>query len=282
MDLKKRMIAITAAIVMLTGCARNTDRITVLSREEGSGTRDAFVALFSLLETDHEGRVMDSITDHAEINHSTAVMLTTVAGNRNAIGYVSLGSLSDAVKPLRIDGALPDTETVESGEYTIFRSFGLVTKGTTDALTQDFMAFLLSEEGQAVVKQAGYVRVSEGEPYRGGEAVGELLVVGSSSVAPMMERLAAAYEKRNPRAGIKIQQNDSTTGIASVIGGECDIGMTSRDLKDSERAKGATSVPFARDGIAVIVHRDNPISELSRDEVRAVFSGDVTSWSDVR
>ncbi len=252
--------------------------ITVVSREDGSGTRGAFIELVGIEQKDENGEKVDYTTEMAEITNSTSVMLTTVESNPYAIGYVSMGSLNDSVKAVAIDGAAPTTENVDNGSYSIVRPFHIATMGETSEAAQDFIAFILSAEGQAVVADKGYINVGEPVAYTGGGMSGSITVGGSSSVTPVMEALKEAYIAINPDVNIEIQQSDSTTGMTSAIEGICDIGMASRDLKDSEIEAGLVPTVIARDGIAVIVNHENPVESMTPDEIRAIYMGEVTEW----
>jgi phosphate transport system substrate-binding protein len=256
-----------------------TGRISVVAREDGSGTRSAFVELFGV-EDEVDGKKADATTLDASITNSTAVMLTTIAGDPRAIGYISLGSLDPAVKALDIDGTPATTENVKNGSYKIQRPFNLVTTGELSPVAQDFMDFILSTEGQAVVEANHYVAVvdtaSSWKAAAG--ASGSVKVAGSSSVTPVMEKLKEAYEALNPDAHLEIQQSDSSTGIQSALDGICDIGMASRALKDTESAAGLSATVIALDGIATIVNNDNPLSGLASEQVRDIYLGIVTDW----
>lgn len=254
--------------------------ITVVSREDGSGTRGAFIELFGIEEKDGAGGKIDKTTDEAIIANKTDVMLTNVSGDEYAIGYVSLGSLNDRVKALYIDGAAPTAENVKNGEYKIARPFNIATKAEISELARDFIGFILSSDGQAVAAE-GYIPINDGAaPYSGTKPAGRLTIAGSSSVTPLMEKLKEAYIEVNPGAEIEIQGNDSTSGMNGAIAGTCDIGMASRDLKDSEAAE-LTATAICLDGIAVIVNGENRAEGLSSAEVKDIFTGTVTDWSGI-
>lgn len=255
--------------------------ITVISREDGSGTRGAFIELFGIEEKDASGSKVDNTTEDANITNSTAVMLSSVAGDTSAIGYVSLGSMNDTVKALQIDGADATADNIKSGTYAIARPFNVVTKGTLSDAAQDFLGYILSKDGQAVVEQNGYIAVTP-QDYTSKKPSGSITVAGSSSVTPVMEKLKEAYAAVNPNVSIEVQQSDSTTGVQSTIDGVCDIGMASRALKDSETAAGVTATVIAQDGIAVIVNNANPLTGLTKDQVKQIFTGGVTEWEDVQ
>lgn len=259
------------------GFARAAD-ITVLSREDGSGTRGAFIELFKM-EEKIDGKKVDLTADSAEITNSTSVMMASVAGDKNAIGYISLGSLNDSVKALAIDGTKPSADAIKNGGYKISRPFNLVLSSKAGNTAQDFLGFILSKEGQAVVEKAGYIGVGQPRPYAGSKPAGKIVVAGSSSVTPSMEKLKEAYLKVNPNAAVEIQLSDSTTGMNAARDGICDIGMASRELKDSELKAGLKPVVMAMDGIAVIVNKANPADGLTSEQVKNVFTGAVTDWS---
>lgn len=252
--------------------------ITVVSREDGSGTRGAFIELFGVEEKNENDEKIDNTTEEAVIANSTAVMMTTVAGDDYAIGYASLGSLDDTTKALKVDGVEPSVATVKDGSYKISRPFNIATKDEVSDVTQDFINFIMSADGQAVVEENGYIAVSEGE-FTSNNAEGKIVVAGSSSVTPVMEKLKEAYLAVNDKAEIEIQESDSTTGMTAAMEGTCDIGMASRDLKDSESKLTATAI--AMDGIAVIVNNNNTLEEITSDQVKSIFVGDVTNWSEL-
>ena len=259
-----------------------TSDVTIVSREDGSGTRGAFIELFGIEEKQDDGTKVDMTTTDAQITNNTSVMLTTVADNEYAIGYVSLGSLNDSVKALKIDGAEATAENIENGSYKVSRPFNVAVKKDLDnEVAKDFMSFIMSTEGQKVVEEAGYIPVSDVQAYAGTKPEGSVVVGGSSSVAPVMEKLVEAYKKVNPNANVELQSSDSTTGMTSAIEGSYDIGMASRDLKDDETSQGVEGKTIAKDGIAVIVNNDNSVDELSTDQVKSIFTGETTSWSDI-
>jgi len=259
-----------------------TGKINVVSREDGSGTRGAFIELFGVEEKAADGNKVDNTTDAAEITNSTSVMMTSVAGSKSSIGYISLGSLNDTVKAVSIDGTAPSVAAIKDGSYTISRPFNVAINANVSEAAKDFMAFIMSAEGQAVVEARGYIAVDNTGAYSASVTSGKVVVAGSSSVTPVMEALQEAYAAINPSVEIEIQQSDSTTGMNSVIEGICDIGMASRELKDSELEKGITPTVIALDGIAVIVNNDNSVSKLSKDQVKDIFTGAITDWADVQ
>ena len=254
--------------------------ITVVSREDGSGTRGAFIELLGIEEKDASGKKIDNTTEDANITNSTEVMMSTVAGNEYAIGYVSLGSLGDSVKAVKIDGAEATEENIKAGTYKVSRPFNIATKDEISDIAQDFINFILSEEGQKVVSENGYISLDDVKPYESNGATGKVVVAGSSSVTPVMEKLKEAYQKVNSGAEIEINQSDSTTGMTSAMSGICDIGMASRELKDEE-AQELTSIVIATDGIAVIVNNDSPVEELTSDQVKAIFTGETVAWDEI-
>lgn len=255
--------------------------ISVVSREDGSGTRGAFIELMGVEEKDESGNKVDKTVDTAEITNSTAVMMTTIAGNPAAIGYISLGSLNDSVKALQIDGTEATVDNIKNGTYKVARPFNIVTKSDVSETAQDFINFIMSDEGQAVVEENGYVSNGSTGAFAGGEVSGKVTVAGSSSVTPVMEKLAEAYKAINPNVEIEVQMSDSTTGVTSAIEGICDIGMASREIKEEETAQGATGQVIAMDGIAIIVNNENPISALESSQVKDIFTGAVTDWSEL-
>ena len=255
--------------------------IDVISREDGSGTRGAFIELFGVEQKDASGEKVDYTTDDAEITNSTEVMITSVAGDKQAIGYISLGSLNDSVKALKIDGAAATVDDIKDGSYKIARPFNIVTTGEVSDVAQDFINFIFSEEGQKVVEDNGYISQGNQGAYTASGKSGKVTVAGSSSVTPVMEKLAEAYKALNSDVTVEVQQSDSTTGVTSSIEGVCDIGMASRDLKDEETAKGAQGQVIAMDGIAVVVNNDNPVDDLTSEQVKDIYVGDTTDWSDL-
>ena len=256
--------------------------ITVVSREDGSGTRGAFIELFGIEQKNDAGEKIDYTTEDAEITNSTSVMMTTIAGNTEAIGYISLGSLNDTVKAVAIDGAEATVDNIKAGTYKIARPFNIAVKEDLSDVASDFITFIMSEDGQKVVEDNNYISQGNEGAYTAANLSGKVVVAGSSSVTPVMEKLKEAYEVLNPDVTIEVQQSDSTTGMTSAIEGVCDIGMASRELKDSETEAGLVPTVIAMDGIAVIVNNDSPVNELSSDNVKAIFTGELTEWEDVQ
>ena len=251
--------------------------ITVISREEGSGTRGAFVELMGV-ETD-EG---DMTTVDAEIANSTSLVQSTVAGNPNAIGYISLGSYdASAVKALKVDGVEVSVDTIKAGEYAVSRPFVVCYKEENlSELGKDFVSYIMSAEGQAILSEEGYIAADDAaESYTAAGLSGNLSINGSTSVGPVMEVLAEAYKALNPDVVIDVQQTGSGTGITSAIDGSCEIGMSSRALKDEEVAEGLTPVTIALDGIAVIVNQANTVEDLTAEQIRQIYTGEITDWS---
>ena len=300
---KRKLLAIAMSVMctaaLMTGCGSSngasgsnagsgsdagsaSQPISVVSREDGSGTRGAFVELTGVEEKDADGNKTDNTTADAIISNSTEIMMTTVSGDEYAIGYSSTGSLNDTVKALNVDGVEPTAQNIKDGKYSLSRPFNIATKGTPGKLAQDFIDYILSEEGQKVVEDNGYIAsVDDAKAFKSSGESGKLVVAGSSSVTPVMEKLAEAYKAVNKKAEIEIQESDSTTGMTAAADGTCDIGMASREIEDSEKDKGLTSQAIALDGIAVIVNTQNTRTEITTDMVKKIFTGEVTDWSDV-
>lgn len=253
--------------------------ISVVTREEGSGTRDAFTELTGVLVKDGDNKTDNTTTSAVTIN-STEAVITNVKDNEAAIGYISLGSLNDTVKALKIGGVEATADNVKSGNYAVSRPFNIAYKGELSDVAQDFVDYIMSSDGQKIVSDNGYVTVSENAAYSGKKPSGKISVAGSSSVSPVMEKLAEAYQKVNTNAKVEIQTSDSSAGMQSAMGGTCDIGMASRDLKDEE--KSALKVEtIAKDGIAVIVNNANTCDDLTLDQVKSIYTGETTVWSDI-
>ena len=278
----KKILAMVLAMILVICSAALAEEINVISREDGSGTRGAFIELFGIEQKDADGNKVDYTTDDADITNSTSVMMTSVAGNPAAIGYISLGSLNETVKALEIDGVAASVENVKTGDYKVVRPFNIATRSELSEAAQAFIAFILSADGQAVVEANGYIAAAEGaEAFAGSDVSGKVVVAGSSSVTPVMEKLREAYLALNPNAEIEVQQSDSTAGMTAAIDGVCDIGMASRAVKDSELEAGLVSTTIAMDGIAVIVSNDNATEGLTADQVRAIYMGEITDWSEI-
>lgn len=285
----KKKISILLMAIALVGCSSGETKptgetkpagneISVVSREDGSGTRSAFVELLKIEEKDSSGKKQDLTTKEAIIANKTDVMLTNVAGDKQAIGYVSLGSLSDKVKALKVDGVEASAENVTNGTYKVARPFNIVTKDQND-LTKDFIEFILSTSGQEIVEKSGYVKVADAKEYTSTNQEGKIVIAGSSSVSPVMEKLVESYKAINLNVTIEIQTSDSTAGVQATQEGNSDIGMVSRELKDNE--KDLTGTTIAMDGIAVIVNKENTNSEMTSEQIEQIFKGEITSWSDV-
>ena len=255
--------------------------VNVITRESGSGTRGAFIELFGIEEKDKNGSKVDKTTDEASVQSSTNAVMTTVAGDVYAIGYISLGSLNDSVKALKIDGAEATAENVKNGTYKVSRPFNIATKATVSDAAQDFINFIMSAEGQKVIEDNHCISQKAGDPFTSNNASGKVVVAGSSSVTPVMEKLAEAYKEFNPNVTVDIQQSDSSTGMEMAAAGTCDIGMASRELKDSEK-ESLTPTVIALDGIAVIVNKANANDDMTSESVKAIFTGKATKWSEVK
>ena len=271
--------ALVVSFAFAQGAAETNSKINVISREEGSGTRGAFVELTGV-EEKVDGVKVDQTTLDAEIASSTSVVITTVEGDKNAIGYISLGSLSDKVKAIEVDGVYPTVDTVKSGEYKISRPFVMAYKALSET-AEDFLKFVMSTNGQDIVAKKGYIRVDDINPYayESSTKSGSVTISGSSSVYPVMEVLVEAYSALNPNVKVTLMQSDSTTGINDAISGKSDIGLSSRDLKDSEIASGLSYNVMAMDGIAVIVNNENAVKGLSSETIRDIYKGLVTTWA---
>ncbi len=281
----KKIAGIAMVLVAGTSCFaagkwNSKKSINVLSREEGSGTRGAFIELFGIEKKDAGGKKVDYTTDEAAVTNSTAVMLTSVASDKYAIGYVSLGSLNKTVKAVKIDGADATVENIKNGSYKISRPFNISVKENLSAAAKDFENFILSSEGQAIIEKNKYIKVEDKGAFKGANVSGKVVVSGSSSVSPVMEKLIEAYKAVNPNVSVELQTSDSTTGVTNAINGICDIGMASRGLKDSEKAKGIKEITIAIDGIAVIVNNENKVSDLTKDNIEKIFTGESTKWSE--
>ena len=294
MKMKKTVCLLLTGLLTvgaLIGCGGNSDseetgaksesaEITVVSREDGSGTRGAFIELFGIEEKDENGEKVDKTTEEAVIANSTSAMMTNVAGDDYAIGYASLGSIDETIKAIKVDGVAPSVEAVKDGSYKISRPFNIATKGEVSKVTEDFINFIMSDDGQKVIEENGYISISEGT-FESTMEKGKIVIAGSSSVTPVMEKLKEAYLKINTNAEIEIQESDSTTGMTAAMEGTCDIGMASRELKDSELDGGLTSTAIAMDGIAVIVNKNNDIEDITSEQVKNIFLGEVTDWSEL-
>ena len=287
--MKKTICALIAGLLCVSvfaGCKLSNsdssdDKISVITRESGSGTRGAFIELFGI-EEEKDGEKVDMTTQEASITNNTDVMLTTVAGDENSIGYVSLGSLNDTVKAVKIDGVEATVDNINNGKYAISRPFNIATNGTPSEVTQDFINYILSEDGQKIVEENGYIKASDAGEFKSNGAKGKIVVAGSSSVSPVMEKLMEAYKKVNTGADVELQESDSTTGMKNAIAKTCDIGMASRDLKDSETSAGLKATVIAKDGITVVVNKENSIDNLTKDQVNNIYRGKITTWGEVK
>ena len=256
--------------------------ITVISREDGSGTRGAFIELTGVEEKNADGQKVDNTTEAAAIQSSTNGVMTAVANDETAIGYISLGSLNESVKAVKVGGVAASAETVQDGSYTLARPFNIVTNGeASDPVAVDFIAYCLSKDGQALATEEGYVG-SEGEDYTSTQPEGKITVGGSSSVSPLMEKLIEAYKTVNPNAELELLTSDSTTGVSGALDGSYTIGMASRELKASETEGGAVATVLALDGIAVVVNPANTVEDLTVDQIKGVYTGELTVWSDLQ
>lgn len=271
------VVVVVMVMTTLASCGQNKDQIYVVTREEGSGTRTAFAELAGV--TDKEGR--DIITQQAEVTNSTAVMLQTIAGNKNAIGYVSLGSLSEDVKAVKVEGIPVNIETIKNGEYEIARPFNIVTKSEMSEVTADFIEYILSKEGQKIVEKQGYIKDADARTYQKKNAIkGKITIAGSTSVAPVIEVIAASYMEMYPEVKIEIQQSGSSAGVIAVNEGVSDIGLASRELKGEENRLGLKSTKIAMDGIVVIVNKENIVENMSKNDIKRIFSGQSINWND--
>ena len=274
----KKLFAIVLALVLTCAVAFAAEgTITVMSREDGSGTRGAFVELTGVEQDD-----VDMTTVDAVITNSTAVMLTSVAGDPNAIGYVSMGSLNETVKAVSVDGNAATVEGIKDGSYTLARPFVVTTYGEVGEIAQDFLNYIMSAEGQAVISEEGYIAIDDAaEAYTAAGVSGEITVGGSSSVTPVMEKLAEAYMALNPDVTVVVQQSDSTTGVTGTIEGTVDLGMASRALKAEEEEQGVVGTTIAMDGIAVIVNLENDTENLTTEQIMNIYTGAITDWSEL-
>lgn len=287
MKSKPRLLLLCCALLLaLTACTADSasfdadSAITVISREDGSGTRTAFTELLGLLHKTEDTKT-DLTTKEAMITNKTGVVMINVASNPAAIGYISLGSVNDSIKTLLVDGVAPTSESIRDGSYALARAFYLAISDEENELAADFIAFILSAEGQAVAEENGFVRISDdAEPFVGTLPAGMLTVSGSSSVTPLMEYYKEAYLKLNTQAKIEIQMNDSSSGISNTAEGLSDIGMSSRELTEAE-LQTLTAIPIALDGIVMVVNNENPLTSISSADITQIYLGNVTRWSAV-
>ena len=262
--------------------AASSKNITVVSREDGSGTRGAFIELVGVEQKNSSGKKIDMTSEDAVVVNSTATVITTVAGDESSIGYISLGALNSTVKAVKVGGVEATADNVKNGSYKLSRPFNIATKGTPNELSQDFINYIMSADGQKIVEDNGYISESNTGVFTSAGSTGKIVVAGSSSVTPVMEKLIEGYKKVNSGATIELQESDSTTGMTAVKDGTCDIGMASRELKDSEKSAGLTSQAIALDGIAVVVNSKNSISDMTIDQIKSVYTGETTEWSKVK
>jgi len=282
----RRLPLFIAAILIISSCVAsdpqlNKSGITVISREDGSGTRKAFSELFDLHQKNSDGTVRDLITENSAVTNSAAVMMASVAGDPNAIGYLSLGTPCSLVKMISIDGVLPSVENIKNGSYRFCRPFIAATVSTQNEAAKDFLSFITSEKGCRIAEQNGFVGVNTFD-YAGIFSEGEIIVSGSSSVMPLMQKYKEGYQKINTKVKIAIQQSDSSSGIAAVLDGVCDIGLMSRYPTESELKKGIIPTTIAIDGIAVILNRSNSIDDLTSEQIRKIYSGETTCWQEIK
>lgn len=282
MKMRNILAAVLSAGLMaasLTGCAGGERKITVVSREDGSGTRSAFVELMEVVDADKK----DATTASAEINNSTNGVMMSVSGNPDAIGYISLGSLNDTVKAVKVDGVEATADNVKNGAYAIARPFEICYKEENlDDLAKDFIAFIMSKDGQQIIADNHYIAVNSDETYTPAGLKGTISVNGSTSVGPVMEKLAAKYQELNGGAVVQIQQTGSGAGITAVTSDACNIGMSSRALKQAELDKGLSELKIADDGIAVIVHKDSKVDNLTSEQIKKIFLGELKNWSEIK
>lgn len=288
------MMSLLLTVGVFTGCSDSDsasgdakefdydNEITVISREDGSGTRGAFIELFEIEEKQSDGTKKDLTSEEASIVSKTGIVISNVAEDLLSIGYISLGSLNDTVKAVKINGVEATAENVQNGTYEVSRPFNIATKGDVSEITEDFINYIMSAEGQDIVEENGYIKIDSGaKAYTSKKLSGKIVISGSSSVSPVMEKLAEAYKAINKEATIEVQTSDSTTGMQNAIDGSCDIGMASRGLKDSEKAE-LENKEIALDGIAVVVNPGNPLTDLTKEQVKEIFIGSTTSWIDFK
>lgn len=277
-----RLVLMLVLVLSLESCGKGgsdtgdkSDPIYVISREAGSGTRSAFVELMGI-QVDGEDRT----TLLAEVSQSTAVVMGTVAGNEHAVSYVSMGVLNGSVKAVKVDGIAPDAASIKDGTYPVYRPFLVCSGGTLPAQAEDFLAYILSREGQEIIASEGYIPPSDGgKPYELKKGLsGRILLAGSTSVAPVVQALADSYRQIHENVEIEIQQTGSGAGIAAALEGVCDLGLSSRSLTEEERAEGLQEQVIALDGIVVIVNHANRIDDMTKEQIRRIFTGEITDW----
>ncbi len=289
------LLVVVISLGALTGCSKEnsassdenskfdtSSKISVISREEGSGTRGAFIDLFKVKEKDKNGKKIDRTIETADISQSTGVVINSVSSNQNAIGYISLGSINDNIKALKVNGVTPTKENIKSGSYKIARPFNIATKGKQDKVVEDFIKFILSDDGQKIIEENGYIASTNGKgKFVGSNVKGKIVITGSSSVSPVMEKLKETYEKINQDVKIELNQSDSTNGMNSVIDGIANIGMASRELKESELKKGLNKIVIAKDGIAIIVNKNNTLTSIKSGDVKKIYIGEIVKWDEI-
>lgn len=282
MKIKNIFAAVLSAGLLatsLTGCSNSGKAITVVSREDGSGTRSAFVELMGVLDADKK----DATVSTAEIIQSTNGVMMSVSGNPDAIGYISLGSLNDTVKAVKVDGVEATADNVKTGKYAVARPFEICYKeDKLDDLSKDFIAFIMSKDGQQIISDNHYIAVEATQSYTASGKKGTISLNGSTSVGPVMEKLAAKYQELNSGVTVQIQQTGSGAGITAVTSDACNIGMSSRALKQEELAKGLSELKIADDGIAVIVNKDSKIDNLTSEQIKKIYLGEIKNWSEIK
>lgn len=249
--------------------------IHVISREDGSGTRGAFVEITEILSKNENREKVDNTTIDAIIQNCTDAVMTTVAGDKDAIGYISLGSLNDTVKAVNVNDVEPTVDNVKSGKYPLQRPF-LIAYKSLNPTTEDFIKYIMSSDAKEIIEQNGYVSSAGEEKYTVQNLSGSIVISGSTSVTPLMEKLIEAYNVFNPDVDIELQSTGSSAGIADVTNDAADLAMSSRNLKDEEKLESQT---MAIDGIAVIVHKDNALSNISMEQLKQIYIGELTDWS---
>lgn len=275
--MKKCILGLVAGLTLGANIAMAAENIYPISREMGSGTRGAFTEIFGI-QKELKGKKIDATTTKAEVTNSTGVMMTTVANSKNAIGYISLGSLNDTVKAISVEGVMPSVENINNKSYKISRPFNVVIK-KSNPLIEDFLAYSIN--AKAIIEKSGYI-ATKTKKFVSKKPKGKLVIAGSSSITPLMEKLVESYKSVNPNVVIEIQQSDSTTGINVVVEGIADIGMVSREVKEAELKKGISVRVLAIDGLAIIVNKANPITNITKDSVYKIFTGEMTTWDQVK
>lgn len=259
----------------------NSAPITVVSREDGSGTRGAFTEITGIL-AEENGEEIDKTTVEAMIQNSTNGVMTAVSGDPNGIGYISLGSVNDSIKVLNVEDVVANPEDVKDGSYKLARPFNVAwSEESIGEIGQDLLEFIHSDQGQKIVEEEGYISVGEMNPYEASNLEGNITVAGSTSVTPVMEKLTEAYIALNPNVQIDIQSTGSSAGMTSAMEGSANLGMASRELKDEELAV-LSSTEIAIDGIAVIVNNENPLENLTMEQIRQIFTGEIVEWSEIQ